>query len=105
MQSYQLAEDLGQAFSERSILESSLRAEQQTSGKTRVRISRVNSFVCMPFSTQLMTCTLVSCAYDYHFITNFFACIFYLQEVLGLLRSLYVLSSVDETPVFLRYVS
>ena len=29
---------------------------------------------------------------------------FYLQEVLGLLRSLYVLSSADEAPVFLRYV-
>jgi acyl-CoA oxidase len=57
--SYQLAEDLGQAFSERSILESVLRAEQQTTGSTK--------------------------------------------EVLGLLRSLYVLSAADEGPVFLRY--
>lgn len=57
--SYQLAEDLGQAFTERSILESLLRVEQQTTGS--------------------------------------------MKGVLGLLRSLYVLSSADETPVFLRY--
>jgi len=57
--SYQLAEDLGQAFSERSVLESFLRAEQLA-----------------PDS---------------------------MKEVLELIRSLYVLSSTDEAPVFLRY--
>lgn len=36
MQCYQLAEDLGQAFSERSILESCLRAEQNATGSTKV---------------------------------------------------------------------
>jgi len=57
--SYQIAEDLGQAFSERSVLESFLRAEQKTSGS--------------------------------------------MKEIMELLRSLYVLSSTDEAPVFLRY--
>ncbi|XP_024366306.1 acyl-coenzyme A oxidase 3, peroxisomal [Physcomitrium patens] len=56
---YQVAEDLGQAFSERSVLESFLKVEQQTTGS--------------------------------------------MKDILGLLRSLYVLSSADETPVFLRY--
>lgn len=60
LQSYQLAEDLGKAFSERIVLESTLAAEQQAAGS--------------------------------------------MQRVLGLLRTLYVLSAADEGAVFLRYV-
>jgi acyl-CoA oxidase len=60
MSSYQLAEELGKAFTERTVLESILSAEQQaTSGSVK--------------------------------------------RVLGLLRTLSVLSQVDEEPVFLRH--
>lgn len=59
MSSYQLAEDLGKAFTERTVLESMQRAEQQATGS--------------------------------------------MERVLGLLRTLSVLSEVDEEPVFLRY--
>ncbi|KAG0599354.1 hypothetical protein M758_12G146000 [Ceratodon purpureus] len=60
MMSYQLAEDLGKAFSERTVLESILGAEQQAADSN-------------------------------------------IQGVLGLLRTLYVLSEADEGAVFLRY--
>jgi acyl-CoA oxidase len=62
VQSYQLAEDLGKAFSERTVLESILGAEQQAADSK-------------------------------------------IQRVLGLLRTLYVLSGADEGAVFLRYVT
>jgi len=60
-QSYQLAEDLGKAFSERLVLESTLAAEQQAEAGS-------------------------------------------MKQVLGLLRTLFVLSVADEGAVFLRYV-
>lgn len=62
LQSYQLAEDLGKAFSERIVLESILGAEQQAADSN-------------------------------------------IQEVLRLVRTLYVLSEADEVAVFLRYVT